>query len=1270
MVFPEASGWTLEKGRILEIVLLTTNRNAYYEFTGNPGPTHNYRCGTAQRRLGPGVLRWRQRLHHKRWDRWEGRCIQQKAAPPHLSWARPFRTQGSQWGATTSLAQDSPKPITVRLPVGWGAGSGLVGEEASQYHFSILLKNPLFHQNLSSQPCTKMREAKLPSFSNYGLQWCFKQLSKEEFQTFKELLMEKASELAMCSFPWVEVNNANVEHLASLLHEHYKESLAWKISIHIFEKMNLSTLSEKARKEMKKYSLTEIPENSTQRKNDQEPSMKEVPEISQAIEQDGAIAAETKEEGFGDNTRDYKGYVMTKFATELDEYRGFENLASDCPEMQTLLGAFSPDQRGFQPRTVVLHGKSGIGKSTLARSVLLCWAQGELFKGMFSYVFFLHASDMQCMSEGSFAELISRKWPDSQVPMMEIMSQPERLLFVVDGFDDLDFASQDDDTNLCKDWAAKQPMSVLMLSLLRKVLLPESSLMITVRDTGIEKLKSMLTLPRYLFVGGISVEKRIQLLLGHMKDEHQKTQVLHSVVDNHPLLDECQVPVLGSLICKALNLREASGKSLPPTRQTLTGLYATFVFHQLTPRDASRHCLNQEERAILKSLCLMAVQGVWNRKFLFYGDDLGVHRLRESELSALFHTNILLQDRGCDRCYMFPHVSLQEFFAALYYVLEGLETERAPYPVFMENMSLVELQQISSNAHLFQMKRFLFGLMSKEVTGALEVLLGCRVPLAMKQGLLSWISLLGQQASTPAPPDLLDAFHCLFETQDEEFVRLALNSFQAVWLPINRRMDLMVSSFCLQHCQCLQKIRIDVHESFSEDEFTEAQPLIPQGTPIKTLADEGWKSLCFVLSTHPSLRQLDLSGSILNEWAMKTLCIKLRQPTCKIQNLIFKGVQVTLGLRHLWLTLITNRNIKYLNLENTHLKDADLMMVCEALRHPNCLLESLRLDHCGLTPACCLVISQILVTSISLKSLSLVGNKVANQGIKPLCNALTASQCTLQKLILGNCGLTAADCQDLASALISNQSLTHLCLSSNSLGSEGVNMLCQAIKLPNCGLQRLILSECSLDVASSGFLAFALMGNKHLTHLSLSMNPVEDGGMNLLCEALMQSSCHLQDLELVKCHLTAACCKKLSHVITRSKHLKSLDLAVNALGDEGIIALCEGLKHRRASLRRLGLEACGLTSGCCEALASALLCSQRLTSLNLMQNNFSPVGMMKLCPAFAQPTSNLQIIGLWKWQYPTQIRKLLEEVQQLKPQIIIGDSWYSSDEDDRYWWKN
>lgn len=57
---------------------------------------------------------------------------------------------------------------------------------------------------------------------------------------------------------------------------------------------------------------------------------------------------------------------------------------------------------------------------------------------------------------------------------------------------------------------------------------------------------------------------------------------------------------------------------------------------------------------------------------------------------------------------------------------------------------------------------------------------------------------------------------------------------------------------------------------------------------------------------------------------------------------------------------------------------------------------------------------------------------------------------------LGDCGLTAAGCQDLASALISNQRLTHLYLSTNNLGSEGVNLLCRALKLFSCALRRLM----------------------------------------------------------------------------------------------------------------------------------------------------------------------------------------------------------------------
>ncbi|XP_036909820.1 NACHT, LRR and PYD domains-containing protein 5 [Sturnira hondurensis] len=1090
-----------------------------------------------------------------------------------------------------------------------------------------------------------MGEASATSFPNYGLQWCLGQLGKEEFQMFKMLLKGNASELATGSFPWVEVDDSSTEHLASILHEHCRASLVWKVCTDIFHKMNLPMLFQKARDEMEK--------------------------MPEAMEQNGTTATEGKDPGHGHEEWVYKCHVMRKFAGPLGTRPGSENFALDWQRMQTLSRVFTPDQQGFRPRTVVLHGRAGVGKSTLARRILLHWAHGELYPGLFSYVFIFDARDIPSRRKSSFAELIFREWPDSVLPAAKIFSRPERLLFVVDGFDDLSAAFQSANVNLCADWTQQQEVSVLIRSLLKKVLLPESSLIVTIRDVGVEKLKAVVTSPHYLFVEGISVERRVQLFLEHIKDEEQKMQLLHSVVDNHMLIEMCQVSSVGSLLCQALELQMASGKGPLPSCQVLTGLYTTFMVHQLTPQDAPGRGLSPEERVVLKGLCRMAVQGIWAMKFVFYPDDLSAHGLTELELSSLFRRNVLVQDTRGDRCFTFLHPSLQEFYAALYYVLEGPETEWCPHPLYVKNMkTLKELRQVSFNVHLLQMKRFLFGLMNQKLARTLKDSLGCPLALGVKRVLLRWVSLLGQPADAASALDFLDAFYCLFEAQDEEFVRVALNGFQDVRLLVSRPMDLLVSSFCVQHCQNLQKIRMDVREIFSEDESTEAQPVVLQGLQIKPLVSKWWENLCSVLCAQPSLLQLDLSSSILSEWAMKTLCVKLRQPACRVQKLIFKGIHVTLGLHHLWKTLVISPTIKHVNLESTRLKEEDIRIASEALKHPNCVLESLRLDNCGLTQPCCLLLSQILQTSSSLRSLSLAGNAAAGQNMEPLCDGMKVSQCALQKLVLGNCGLTGSSCWDLALVLCSNQKLTHLDVSTNRLGAEGVTALCRALKRVNCALQRLILRECNLDILGCSFLALALTSNRHLTHLNLSMNPLGDDGIHFLCEVLAETSCHLQDLELMKCCLTSACCKNLCAVITQNKHLRSLDLAANALGDTGVTALCEGLKQRTTRLRRLGLEACGLTADCCEALASALLSNQHLSSLNLMRNKLTPEGIKKLCPAFEHPTSNLQNIGLWKWQYPSPTRKLLEKVQALKPYIVIGDGWYSfHDDDDRYWWK-
>lgn len=133
--------------------------------------------------------------------------------------------------------------------------------EKSATNFSLvpLLTDPITSESsksllLDQTPClppwVSTESDSLISFSNYGLQLCLKELDKEEFQRFKQLL-QKHGKSTLDALPWAQVDEASTDGLAALLHEYCDRERAWTICIDIFQEMELLMLSEKAREEMR-----------------------------------------------------------------------------------------------------------------------------------------------------------------------------------------------------------------------------------------------------------------------------------------------------------------------------------------------------------------------------------------------------------------------------------------------------------------------------------------------------------------------------------------------------------------------------------------------------------------------------------------------------------------------------------------------------------------------------------------------------------------------------------------------------------------------------------------------------------------------------------------------------------------------------------------------------------------------------------------------------------------------------------------------------------
>uniref|UniRef100_A0A4W3HEW5 Uncharacterized protein n=1 Tax=Callorhinchus milii TaxID=7868 RepID=A0A4W3HEW5_CALMI len=209
--------------------------------------------------------------------------------------------------------------------------------------------------------------------------------------------------------------------------------------------------------------------------------------------------------------------------------------------------------------------------------------------------------------------------------------------------------------------------------------------------------------------------------------------------------------------------------------------------------------------------------------------------------------------------------------------------------------------------------------------------------------------------------------------------------------------------------------------------------------------------------------------------------------------------------------LTTNHSLTQLNFENNNLGDCGVKRLCEALRNPECKIKGLRLDGNNLTADCTEDLTSALSTNLSLTELILNNNKLGDCGVKRLCEALRNPECKIESLELDSNNLTADCTEDLTSALSTNHSLTELNLNINNLGDCGVKRLCEALRNPECKIQSLRLDRNSLTDGCTDDLVSALSTSRSLRFLYLGTNSFTDGSVPAL-RRLIRTCTSLEDI--------------------------------------------------------------------------------------------------------------------------------------------------------------
>ena len=831
-------------------------------------------------------------------------------------------------------------------------------------------------------------------------------------------------------------------------------------------------------------------------------------------------------------------------------------------EIANMTEIFKPHKECPKPRTVLIEGDPGIGKTTYCQKLAYDWAEGQEMDASFPDIKLLVLLKCREMSGNIWEAIDDQLLPkDIEEEAKEnffkyIRANQSQVLLVLDGLDE----------------APSTPRQVFS-DLVESRELPKCHIVLTSRhEGGVKVSKYCDTL---MEIVGFAEEDSKNFILRYFKDMEALGLKLLREIECKAALKELTVnPLTTALLCL---LCEDFNGDLPSSRTHLYLEITNCVLSRFRRKkglpDKSEN-LTEDYKDELKQLGRIALKGLKEDKMSFDENELG-GSASEIPVFEFLSVQTGSSKRSPSMSYGFSHKSFQDFFAGFYLSNQILNGEIDFESLLAEERVFVKLEQVL----LFAIG--IIGLRRGEDA------LGVLKTLTKKANLAD--------NSIHQSYYLSFAFKCIGECSTinsrlrTQMLHLIGTGLECQWLIISQNnCDVLslaealkanttvtklgmsshafgdVCATCLAETLCVNKTLTEVDMSNNIITALGAKHLVNAlvvnttllalNVSFNFLRDEGAMIFAEFLKASKALGALNLSTNGIGNPGATSIAESLQMnTTLKLLDLSGNPNIGNPGALSLSEALKVNRTLSYLILSGIGIGDKAIRSLSESLK-VNTSLTSLALSHVNISSYSVQLIADVLRVNTTLNRLDFSGNKVADSGARSIAESLK-SNATLQCLNLSRNNIRARGAQVLSEALKVNLTLSILDLSENTLGARGAQVLSEGLGV-STSLTQLDLSRNCIGATGAESVADALRDNASLVYLNLSTNVIGCTGAKSLSEAL-KANTTLTNLDLSNNGIQTSGAQAFAEVRKSNTTFTSVNFWNNNIGDLGRQALSD-----------------------------------------------------------------------------------------------------------------